>query len=686
MKHSFSRTLQVGLLSAVLVIGGVSLSSCSNFVDYAHNGSIKLALDYANHDFFVDGIGEVTVKTYIDGDTTHFLNVYGNTTEPIKIRYYGIDTPESTGAIQPYGKQASNFTHEHLAAAAENGTIVVSSPSSSYAAPETDSTGGRYLGLVWINETVKHAPVSSLTLLNLYIVQEGLSWAKNLSEIPEYVDTFQAAQDQAEKHKLKLWSGEDDPLYNYGGYESVSLLDIKKEIGEYIADHDHVNTYAGMNVRFTGTVAGFANNSLYVQEYYPVDEDDPSLGGEWAGINIFTGMTAISSKYTELGAYLSIVGTAVDSDNFGFQITNTQGHWPVATGDDSDCQVLLSAAENVGVHSLKTFEYTSAQVNTLISTNNLESLYCNVKITQELTCNSVYINDAGDEFTLYFENSNFNVYIPFQYHGNPLDPGDIWDSEEEFIGKKYSITGVYSYHITTSGNIKYQIIPSTSEDLICTTPTQGTVSSQPYNVSDALAKAATLSATSVITYYVSGKISTINTAYNATSKTISVTITDTVKNMTITAASLATGVVSTDLVVGTTVLVKGKLTTAGSLNTPVILSALPHGTQLEDPLTVTEAYNLAIALADGVYTDTVYYVEGTVSEIVTAYDATSKRITFSFVVDGHTFIANAARMGTGINYADVVVGATLTIRGKLLNEGGVAKTYSNGTQVVAISE
>ena len=691
MDKIISKFTKIVMIGAAFAMAGASLIGCEQkFVDYAHNGSISLTLDYKNHDFFQDGIGQVVVKEggYIDGDTTHFLNVYGDTTTPIKIRYYGIDTPESTGAIQPYGKQASNFTKEHLEAAAENGTIVVSSPASSYQTPETDSTGSRYLGLVWINETVKDAPLSSLSLLNLYIVQEGLSWAKNLSDIPEYVDTFQDAQNQAEQFKLKLWSGEDDPLFNYGGYESVSLKDIKDEIGAFIADQDHVNAFAGMNVRFTGTVAGYANNSLYVQEYYPNDEDNPEAGGEWAGINIFTGMTPISSKYTTIGTYLSIVGTAVDSDNFGFQITNTQGHWPVSEGDDSDCQVLLTAEQNVGIHSLKTFDYTRSELNSVVNSNNLESLYCNVHVTDNLVCNDVYVNDSGDEFTLYFENSDFNVYIPFQYNGNPDDSGDIWDSEEEFIGKTFSVSGVYSYHVTTSGHIKYQIIPSSSSDLVCLTDMHGTVSSNPYTVSEAVNMASQFASSSVITYYAEGVISSIVTPYNATTQSISFIFTDNVNSITITSATLASNVDVEEMAVGTTVLVKGKLvsTNGGTFSSPEVIAAYPHGTLLGDPLSTSEASTIALALADGLYTSTTYYIVGIVTEISSAYDATSKRMTFVITTDDVSIVANGAKMGLDISYENVVVGATVIIRGKLLNDGGVAKTYSNGTQVVSICE
>ena len=52
------------------------------------------------------------VKLYqsIDGDTAHFIPLVTTTSRlNIKSRYYGIDTPESTGRIQPWGQPASDF-------------------------------------------------------------------------------------------------------------------------------------------------------------------------------------------------------------------------------------------------------------------------------------------------------------------------------------------------------------------------------------------------------------------------------------------------------------------------------------------------------------------------------------------------------------------------------------------------
>ncbi|HPS18859.1 MAG TPA: thermonuclease family protein, partial [Bacilli bacterium] len=180
------------VMISLLALGAFGVTSCDKtptFVDYAHDGSVAINLPYEGKDFYKDGVGQVTLALNIDGDTTHFYPVVTATSsEIIKVRYYGIDTPESTGRVQEWGATASKFTKEKINNANANGTIVVSSAQSSYGTPLHDSTGTRYVGLVWINETVKNAPSDSLILLNLMIVQAGLSWVKNVQEMPQYAD------------------------------------------------------------------------------------------------------------------------------------------------------------------------------------------------------------------------------------------------------------------------------------------------------------------------------------------------------------------------------------------------------------------------------------------------------------------------------------------------------------------
>lgn len=483
----FSKTLLVTVFAALL---GLSVAACTqsgnnsgsqadpskgdaNWVDYVYDGSVKLELDYKGHDFYRDGIGQFNLKTAIDGDTAHFVQSDSSKNqETMKARFYGIDTPESTGKVQEWGKPASIFTKEKLLEADANGTIVVSSAQSSYGAPEPDSTGSRYVSLVWVNMTKKNANYDELVLLNLWIVQEGLSWVKNVQSMPQYQDTFYKAEQQAKDYKLCLFSDEKDPYKNYGDYEDASLLDIKKEIGLTLSDPEHKNAYDNALIRIQGTVAGYSNHILYLQDFVWNDPDDESKGGEYCGINIFVGMGSISSKYTKLNTFIQVCGLAQDTENYGFQVTDTQGRFPVGSAtNENDAKVIYTPEQNVDTeHNLETLEYTTAELSAVASATqpyNLECLNCNVKITENLVVSRVFINNsASQEITLYFENASFNCYIPFNYKGNPEDTTERWVEEDKFLGHTFTLTGVYVLHKTTSGKNTFQIIPNGSGDLV----------------------------------------------------------------------------------------------------------------------------------------------------------------------------------------------------------------------------
>lgn len=454
-----------------------------NWVDYVYDGTVSLGLDYVGKDFYTDGIGQFSLKTPIDGDTAHFTPVVDSTHQgTMKARFYGIDTPESTGKVQEWGKAASNFTKEKLKEADKNGTIVVSSAQDGYGAPNPDSTGSRYVSLVWINLTKKNAPMNELVLLNLWIVQEGLSWVKNVQSMPQYEDTFYAAEQQARDYELKLFSKESDPDFNYGEYIDTSLLEMKEELALCLADPDHQNAYDNQKIRIQGTVAGYSNHLLYLQDKVYRDKDDPSQGYEYCGINIFVGMGSISSKYTKLNTFIQVCGLAQYTENYGFQITDTQGRFPVGTAtSENDAKVIYTPAQNEETeHNLYTFEYTNAQLSAVASADNpynLENLNCFTKVTETLTCTNAFISSStSQEITLSFQGASYNVYVPFNYYGDPTDDTTRWNKAGDFEGRRFQVQGVYVLHKTTTGKIKFQIVPSANSDLICEMLTSITLS------------------------------------------------------------------------------------------------------------------------------------------------------------------------------------------------------------------
>lgn len=462
----------LAIFALILSLGVVSCASTADtpvneHVDYVNGDTVRLSLEYKGHSFLKDGVGQVSLKTAIDGDTAHFNDENG---ELIKCRFYGIDTPESTGKIQPYGKAASNFTKEKLENADENGTIVISVPSTEYTLPSHDSTGSRYLALIWINETVKNCDKSELVLLNLMLVQEGYSEVKNANEMPSFEDTFRAAWTQAQNEKLNLFSGEDDPLFNYGDYEDTSLLDMKIEVENQIAaaekGESYTNKYDGANVRVVGTVAGFANHILYLQNFYSKENGARVDEGEYAGICIYTGMSSIPSKYTKINTYIQVCGVASDSENFGFQISGAS--FPSFSASENDAKVLISPDDNTDEFKLYEFNKSLDEINI----SNLDALYSNVNIEEKVVITGGYESDS--KVALYFEDENgkdfgLTIYMTFIYKPDETNPSLQWTNVEDFVGKTFTLSGILAPRKLSSGKYTVQILPRSSADFVLVT-------------------------------------------------------------------------------------------------------------------------------------------------------------------------------------------------------------------------
>lgn len=210
-------------------------------VDYA--GTVELKMDSAT------AKEEVTVKLFVDGDTTHFF--VPSSVMPggvMKGRYLAVNTPESTGKIEEYGKKASNFTKEKLSGAT---SIIIESESATW---EADSTGDRYLVWVW------YKPEGSDTYrnLNIELLQNGLAIASS-SANNQYGEICMNAINQAKEQKLNVHSGQKDPDFYYGEAVELTLKELRSNVEEY----------NGMKVAFNGVVTVNDNNSVYVESYDP---------------------------------------------------------------------------------------------------------------------------------------------------------------------------------------------------------------------------------------------------------------------------------------------------------------------------------------------------------------------------------------------------------------------------------
>jgi endonuclease YncB( thermonuclease family) len=230
---------------------------------------------------------EATVRMFIDGDTTHF-NVSSNVPNTkqqgvLKARYLAINTPESTGKIEVWGKKASKFTKEKLSTAE---SIVLETDTNVW---ELDSTGDRHLVWVW------YKPAGSTTYrnLNIEILQNGLAIASN-SEQNRYGEICGKAIQQATALKLHVYSNEKDPDFYYGEAQQVTLKELRL----------NAEQYNGTKVAFEGVMTAIYDGGAYVESY-----DDET--GIWFGMYIYYGFSVLPmlSEYFQPGYKFRIVGT-----------------------------------------------------------------------------------------------------------------------------------------------------------------------------------------------------------------------------------------------------------------------------------------------------------------------------------------------------------------------------------------
>jgi DNA/RNA endonuclease YhcR with UshA esterase domain len=166
----------------------------------------------------------------------------------LKARYLAVNTPESTGKIEEFGKKASSFTKEKLSSAV---SIIIESETASW---DPDSTGDRYLVWVWY----KPSADAEYRNLNIEILQNGLAIASN-SANNQYGTTCMAALNQAKAQKLNVHSGQKDPDYYYGEAVEMTLKELRPNLEKY----------SNMDVAFEGVVTMNDNNGVYVEAYDP---------------------------------------------------------------------------------------------------------------------------------------------------------------------------------------------------------------------------------------------------------------------------------------------------------------------------------------------------------------------------------------------------------------------------------
>ena len=351
-----------------------------------------------------------------------------------------MNTPESTGKIEEWGKKASAFTKEKL----KNATsIIVEAETSEWTA---DSTGSRYLGWVWY----KTEGSDEYRNLNIEILQNGLAIA-NSSANNSYGSVCTNAINQAKALKLNIYSGEKDPDFYYGEAQELTLKELRANI----------ESYNGVKVAFNGVITRNNDQTVYVEAYDP--ETDMYYGmSVYYGFNLTGGGLDILM----VGNEVRIVGTV--------QYYETGGTWQVSglsynqmkPKDPGNIQKLSDGHEPAYVlttadkfvngkvqveveEEIKTFDYAALAMSSSISMENL-------KVTDVYT--TVSNTDSNGAMTLTCEADGIKVTVRTVVL---RDENKEVITADAYMGKTIDVKGIIDYF---SG--EYQIKVISAKDII----------------------------------------------------------------------------------------------------------------------------------------------------------------------------------------------------------------------------
>ena len=373
----------------------------------------------------------VTVKTYVDGDTTHF-----NVPEDVipggvlKARYLAIDTPESTGKIEEYGKKASEFTKKTLSSAV---SILIESDSEKW---NLDSTGSRYLVWVWY----KTSEDGEYRNLNLEILQNGLAAASSTGN-NRYGDICLSALAQARAENLNVYSGEKDPDFYYGDAIELTLKELRLNAADY----------TNKKVAFEGVITRNDGRSIYVEEY----DSDTDM---YFGITVYYGygLSGAGLSMIAVGNRSRIVGTVQYYEAGGTYQVSGLTYRQMKPDDPSNVQKISDGHDPAFV-TISADKFVSGKVTFDGDTREYsfaELAQSTTVLINGLTVKDIYTTTSDDSsskgaMTLTCEADGVTVYVRTAVL---TDKDGKVVTQETFAGKNINVRGVVDYY-----DGKYQI-------------------------------------------------------------------------------------------------------------------------------------------------------------------------------------------------------------------------------------
>ncbi len=412
----------LSILSVLLLLCAIicSFASCDDsgennppeHVDYVSELKLDMNSSTAKH--------EVTVKIHIDGDTTHFhVPSSFDSTGVMKARYLAVNTPESTGRIEEWGKAASNFTKEKLKNAA---SILVESDSDQW----NFDGNGRYLVWVWYKPTAD----AEYRNLNIELLQNGLAVGSSASE-GRYGEIAVDAIAQATTEKLYVFSDDLDPTFPYGEAQSVTLKELRTNIDEY----------NGAKVAFEGVITFNSDWTAFIEEYDP--ETDMSYG-----IQLFYGYNSSLISALAQGNRVRVVGTVgefygtwqVSSLTYNAMKPDNPANTSILSKNNPVPFTETTAEKFTGELTVpvgeenKTFDYAKLALSTSISMKNL--------VVKDIYTSGATASDAG-AMTLTCEVDGKTVSVRT---GVLKDENGNLITEPYFLGATIDVEGIVEYY------------------------------------------------------------------------------------------------------------------------------------------------------------------------------------------------------------------------------------------------
>lgn len=414
-----------------------------NLPDFNRDGVERMLTnyDYKPYD------SEEVFTNYVDGDTTQFTSYNGLYT--VKVRYLGVDTPESTSEIEEWGKSASLFNQSKLKTAKHiivqsagsakgkttdvvdsDGNVITTLRNPCYAPADID-TYQRSLAYVWYTD--KENPTKEdFRNLNLELVYEGYSLFNGSQDEmdPDFYDAFMEASTIAQEYKKGRYSETRDDHYYYGHPIELKLSDIYDE--RFYVQHEdgYYSMYCDEFTKYTfeGVVTRKAGSAFYIQDTYDQENPKDSTFGLYVFTNKSYGPVKVGNRIRVTGC-LSFYGGSYELTGLSYSFFDHQEGDIEYVDDEEGNHITVDVSElaiPATAEEISSGKYNAVLVKLVDDSGNPETVYFNTAEDSEYHNNYAY--GGSQEFNTYNETYPFyntdNDIVVFGRAGEEMEPYD----------------------------------------------------------------------------------------------------------------------------------------------------------------------------------------------------------------------------------------------------------------------